>query len=98
MIALRGAEDVLVYGDYDLLCQDHERIYAYTRTLGDERALIVLNWSAEPTRLDSADVEEGIEGGITIAEAELRYSNYDGTPAAIDGHELRPYEALVYRL
>ena len=33
LIALRKREDVLIYGEYDLLCPDHKSIYAYTRTL-----------------------------------------------------------------
>jgi hypothetical protein len=43
LIDLRGTEDVLVYGSYAPLVQDENRIYAYTRTLAEERVLIVLN-------------------------------------------------------
>ena len=44
---LRLAHPALIYGDYELLLPDHEQVYAYTRTLGDERFLILLNFSEE---------------------------------------------------
>ena len=46
-IALRKAHKVLVYGSYQLLDAANPHIYAYTRTLGAERVLVVLNFSAE---------------------------------------------------
>ena len=48
--ALRRQHNVLIYGQYTLLDADNPHIYAYTRTLGGERALVVLNFSSEPRR------------------------------------------------
>jgi oligo-1,6-glucosidase len=48
--ALRRQHNVLVYGQYALLDADNPHIWAYTRTLGGERALVVLNFSSEPRR------------------------------------------------
>jgi oligo-1,6-glucosidase len=48
--ALRRQHNVLIYGQYALLDADNPHIYAYTRTLGGERALVVLNFSSEPRR------------------------------------------------
>ena len=39
MIALKKEHDVLNYGTYDLLLEDDSQIYAYTRTLQDEKSL-----------------------------------------------------------
>lgn len=39
MIALKKEHDVLNYGTYDLLLEDDPQIYAYTRTLSDEKSL-----------------------------------------------------------
>jgi oligo-1,6-glucosidase len=89
LIELRD-DDALVYGGYDLLCPEHERIYAYTRRLGDERRLVVLNWSAERAEFDP--------GAVGTADAELLLSNYAVTPSDPTGHTFRPYEACVYRL
>ena len=41
-IALRKAYSALVYGDYQDLEPDNTQLYAYTRTLGDERFLVLV--------------------------------------------------------
>jgi oligo-1,6-glucosidase len=89
LVDLRHDEDVLVYGEYDLLLPDDEQVYAYRRTLDDEAVLVVLNWSAESARFD---------WGGDAAEADPLVGNYDRTPANPLGREFRPYEAAVYRL
>ena len=89
LIDLRHEEDVLVYGDYDLRCPEDEQIYAYTRTLGDDRVLVVLNWSSEAARF---------EAGVEMTDATNLYSNYDSSRADPVEAETRPYEAVVYRL
>jgi oligo-1,6-glucosidase len=55
LIDLRHDSDLLVYGDYDLLTDEHPQVWAYTRGLGDERALVVLNWSDEAATYDPSD-------------------------------------------
>jgi oligo-1,6-glucosidase len=91
LIELRHGNDVLVYGKYALLLpDDDERIYAYMRTLADETWLVVLNWSAEPGTFASSAVETG--------DAEAVIANYDDPPADPSRGELRPYEAVGYRL
>jgi oligo-1,6-glucosidase len=49
---LRNSNPVLVYGDYELLLPDHEQIYAYTRTLGNEQTMVILNFADTPTSLN----------------------------------------------
>ena len=90
LIDLRHDEDVLVYGEYELLLPDHEQLYAYTRTLDNETALVVLNWSDESAAVDADLVDAN-------PTAVLR-SNYDDSPTDPSGREFRPYEAVVYRL
>ncbi|MWG36254.1 glycoside hydrolase family 13 protein [Halomarina oriensis] len=87
LVDLRHDEETLVYGEYDLLLPDHERVFAYTRTLGDDRWVVVLNVAAEPTRVDLPKV----------AAADFVVGN-DGRPDDADERlDLRPYEARVYR-
>jgi oligo-1,6-glucosidase len=45
MIQVRKANPVLIYGNYELLAQENEQLYAYTRTLRDIKALVLLNFS-----------------------------------------------------
>ena len=44
---LRKQHPVLVYGRYQLLDRANPHIYAYTRTLGNDKVLVVLNFSSE---------------------------------------------------
>jgi oligo-1,6-glucosidase len=92
LIRLRRENPVIVHGSYDLILEAHEQIYAYTRTLGDERLLVILNFSADtpvfalPTHIDFTD-------------RELLIANYPVDPAEdIRQLILRPYEARVYRI
>lgn len=47
--AVRKQHKGLVYGDYKLLDPENEAVYAYTRTWGSERYLVLLNFSTETT-------------------------------------------------
>jgi len=92
LIRLRRANPVAVYGRYDLLLDDHPQIYAYTRTLEDDKLLVLLNFSAE---MASCEFPEGLD----LDEAELLAGNYadsrtEKTPKPV----LRPWESRVYRL
>jgi oligo-1,6-glucosidase len=90
LIDLRHSEDVLVYGNYDLLLPDHDQFYAYLRTLGDETILVVLNWSDNEACFEPSSVD--------TTGAELVTSNYDDTFSNPDGQEFQPYEAAIYRI
>jgi oligo-1,6-glucosidase len=92
LISLRKQHDIIVYGEYAIILEDNEQIYAYTRTLADEKLLVILNFFERPA-------EFVLPGGIAYAKQELLISNYD-VDAQADLHrvELRPYEARVYKL
>ncbi|MCB0036826.1 MAG: alpha-glucosidase C-terminal domain-containing protein, partial [Anaerolineales bacterium] len=81
-----------VYGIYDLILDNHEQIYAFTRTSEDDRLLVILNFSAEmPVFKLPADLKFGSHN--------LLISNYEVEAAEpIDQFALRPYEARVYQL
>jgi oligo-1,6-glucosidase/alpha-glucosidase len=94
LIDLRSQYDAFVYGDYEDLHPDHERLAAYTQTLEhpegavSERMLSVLNFS---DRTESVDIPTTVDG------ADLLLSNYDRDAIApTSDHE--PYEARIYRL
>ena len=92
LIRLRREHPVIVHGRYDLLLDDHEQIYAYTRTLENERLLVILNFSA------GAPVFE-LPGHIDATNRTLLIHNYPADQAGdIRRLTLRPYEARVYRI
>jgi oligo-1,6-glucosidase len=88
LIALRRQHPVIVHGRYELLLPEHPHLYAYTRTLGDERLLVLCNFSAEPQTLV-------LPADLPLGHAELLIGNHsDAGPA----DTLRPFEARVLRL
>ena len=79
----------MVYGRYDLILDDHPQIYAFTRTLDDDRLLVLLNFSAGTPVFD-------LPADIAFAGQELLIGNYPVDPTEeIRRLSLRPYEAHV---
>ena len=92
LIRLRKENPIMVYGNYDLILDNHEDIYAFTRTLENDRLLVILNFSENTP-------EFNLPENITFSSSELLISNYK-VDSSDDIHKitLRPYEARVYRL
>jgi oligo-1,6-glucosidase len=93
IIQLRKQNPIMVYGKYDLILRDHDEIYAYTRTNGDEVWLVVCNFFANQPEFQLPD---GLQGD----HATLIVSNYDDVAerGAVTRFALRPYECRVYAL
>lgn len=88
LIALRHEMDLIVYGSYQLLLPEDPAIFAYTRTLGEEKLLVVCNFSEESQQFLLPEEFHGREGRLLI-------SNYQ-QEARAEKQTLRPYEAFVY--
>nr|WP_304213747.1 alpha-glucosidase [Fredinandcohnia onubensis] len=91
MIALKKANKVFTYGVYDLLLAEDPQLYVYTRTLGDEKVVVVTNLSRENAvcRLPEGEFKHD---GLMLANYHI------DAHEATESIELRPYEARVYRL
>ena len=87
LIRLRKEQEAIVYGTYDLLLPDSKEIYAYTRTLGEEKLLVVCNFY-EPEV--SFEMPEEFIGGTCLI------SNYPEVSLKAE-MTLRPYEAFVIK-
>ena len=46
LIELRHTNEVVREGRFDLLLPEHERLWVFTRTWGDERLLVIANMSS----------------------------------------------------
>lgn len=87
LIRLRHESNLIVYGAYDLLLADDKDIYAYERTLGEEKLIVFCNFSENTREVQLP--EEFVNGEILIA-------NYDD--ASVNATlTLRPYEAIVIK-
>lgn len=85
LIKLRHESELIVYGTYDLILDDDKDIYAYIRTLGDEKLIVYCNFSENTREVELP--EEFTNGKVLI-------SNYIDAKV---NHKisLRPYEAIV---
>jgi oligo-1,6-glucosidase len=88
LIALRHAHQALVYGDYQDLDPGQMQVFAFTRTLGAEHFLTVLNFTGK-------DVSYTLPGGIRAGRLEI--SNLPTAEANTATLKLRPWEARIYR-
>lgn len=91
MIELKKANMVFTYGVYDLLLEEDPQLYVYTRTLGEEKVIVVTNLSSA-NAVCHVPNEEFRLGALMLANYHVEA--HDTT----DTIELRPYEARVYRL
>jgi len=82
LIELRHTEPVVAHGDFTMLLEDDERVYAFTREHDGTELLVAANFSGETAGYDIP----GWDG------AELLLGN-----CAVVGTELQPWEARVYR-
>lgn len=91
LIALRKAEPVLVHGCYALLIEADPQIYAYTRSRGEARIVVIANLSGDTARY-THDEFALRHAGLLLANHEVERH------APTDTLTLQPYEARVYRI
>ena len=88
LIELRHQMEIIVYGVYKSKAIEHPDVFAYTRTLGDEKLFVVCNFREQ-------EMDFTLEDGFTGDEKVL-ISNYDDVVKTENGIYLRPYEAKVF--
>lgn len=87
LIALRHENATVQLGDFTMLLPDHPHVYAFTRTLGDDRLLVLGNFSGEPQPVAFDPVWDA---------AELVIGNIPSpSPFHGGGVKLQPWEAIV---
>lgn len=87
LIALRKKLSVITEGKYELLMPEDEAVFAYSRIMGDEKLLVLTNFSGQDRNLD---LDASWIGGRLII------SNYKEVSENNENQPLRPYEARVY--
>jgi oligo-1,6-glucosidase len=86
LIALRKKLDVITTGEFNLLFEDHPKIFAYERRSENEKVVVLCNFSKGEIIIE----EEALL--TAIARAELIVKNYK----EVEHGKLRAYETLVY--
>ncbi|KGP74053.1 alpha,alpha-phosphotrehalase [Pontibacillus yanchengensis] len=93
LIQLRKQYDIMTYGEYELILEDDDEIFAYVRHGEGEKLLVVNNFYANETTFtlpEGIDVE-GYTGSVLL-------TNYQDTQGDIHHITLRPYESVVFHL
>ncbi len=85
LIALRKQNPIMVYGKYELLLEESEELFVYTRTLEQEKLLVVCNFTDKETPFTIPG--EFIGMPCLISNLENGYEKQDIT--------VKPYEAFV---
>ncbi|GAE46472.1 trehalose-6-phosphate hydrolase [Mesobacillus boroniphilus JCM 21738] len=93
LIQLRKQYDIITYGDYQLILEEHPDIFAYVRNGKNEKLLVVNNFYGKDTVFELPDAVEA-EG----YQAKILLSNYEDSSEDISVIKLRPYESIVYQL
>jgi oligo-1,6-glucosidase len=86
LIALRAQTPAFVYGDFEDLDPGHPHVFAYTRTLGEQKYLVLENFSSISIEyMMPRDLKPGT----------LLLSNYP--VPAVETPTLQPWEARIYK-
>ena len=89
LIEIRKNNETIIYGDYNLLCEDDKNIFAYTRKLDGDTILVVCNFYNIETKINYEGDYESLE---------ILISNYSDSSINLSNLKLRPYEAIMYRI
>lgn len=91
LINLRKSEDIIKYGDFKLLLEDHKEAFIYIRILNDEKLVVICNFYENNIAIELPEEFEYIH-------AEVLISNY-GYDKDLSGNViLKPYEVVVFKI
>ena len=85
LIRLRKEKEIIVYGSFEALCRDDDKIFAYTRKLDQKKLLTVCNFSNQDAEMEIPEEFAGAQCLITNLGRTVFDRNF----------VLRPYEAFV---
>lgn len=86
MVQLRKNNLTLIYGAFELVDNENDQIFAYTRQLDNEFFLVVLNFSDKSAILNTT---------ISVSNENVLISNYE---QACINNSYKPYAAVIYKI
>ena len=86
MVQLRKNNLTLIYGAFELVDNENDQIFAYTRQLDNENFLVVLNFSDKSAILNTT---------ISVSNENVLISNYE---QACINNSYKPYAAVIYKI
>ncbi|WP_036664987.1 glycoside hydrolase family 13 protein [Paludibacterium yongneupense] len=89
LIRLRKESELLVYGDFVLLLEEHAQVFAYLRRLGGQALAVVSNFSGQC-------VECVLPVSLRDLDGESLISNYAPRERLGQTVSLQPYESFIF--
>ncbi|MCU4666824.1 alpha,alpha-phosphotrehalase [Bacillus paralicheniformis] len=90
---LRKEFDIITTGDYQLILEDDQALYAYLRNGADEKLLVINNFYGKETEFQLPD-DIDIDG----YDAKVLISNDTDLPESFTRFKVKPYQSIVYHL
>ncbi|MFB3167173.1 alpha,alpha-phosphotrehalase [Neobacillus sp. 179-C4.2 HS] len=93
LIRCRKEYDVITNGDYELVSEDHDSVFAFARKTEHEMLLVINNFYGK-------DMAYSLPMGLDIdgLTSSVLLSNYEDSAPLAKEIQLRPYESIVYHL
>lgn len=88
LIQMRKKYDIITYGDYQLLLENHPKVFAYKRHWQEQSFIVISNFYAEEVTVN-LPIDQ-------IENAQILLSNYPDSDVKSSNLKLRPYESIVY--
>lgn len=89
MIQVRKENPLFVYGEYDVIQEEHPDVYVYSRTIGDQFAFVLCNFRQQITELKLKHLPK--------RNTDLILYNYENAPEQLsETITLNPFEVRVY--
>lgn len=89
MTQVRKENEVLVYGDYEIIQKEHPTVYAFIRTLGTDKMLVLLNFSDESSTISLTEFDNTNKTII---------NNYEKLIIEENKAKLLPYQAVILKI
>jgi len=90
LIELRKQYLIMVYGDFRLLLEDNESVFAYVRSYDRNKLLVLLNFTEVSTEVE---LNKNL---FETTKSKLLIGNYEEQETLTQLIQLRPFEARVY--
>lgn len=93
LIKLRKELDIITYGNYELILEDDNAIFAYLRNYNNEKLLVINNFYPVETIFKLPSTLN-----LNKYDSKILISNYKDSEENFNTINLRPYESIVYYL
>ncbi|SIS40458.1 alpha,alpha-phosphotrehalase [Salimicrobium flavidum] len=90
LIRLRKQHEIITYGDYELLLEEDDSLFAFKRETEEERLIILSNFYGKKTEVQLPE--------HLVERADVLISNHEDAPSLATDMVLRPYESVVYHM